>query len=124
MINDKYKELLNKTSVKERIEADIVEDIINKTFLEVRKSIARQDYPTVLINKFCKFKPSLLVIKRTLEKNYKFYNTEGFELIRNNDHRNELLTRIEGYLRLCKENKKEVSNIVLEFKIKLENLCF
>lgn len=123
MISDKYKEIINKTSVKERVEAKVIEDIVNKTFLEIRKSLARHDYPTVLINKFCKFKPSLLVIRRTLEKNYKFYDEEGYKSVRNNDHRNEILTKINGYLRLSKEQKREVSELILDFKSKLESLC-
>lgn len=98
------KEIINSLSVKHRLNAEVVEDIINHCLKSIKECIADENMPSILIHNWGRFK----VNKKSID--VKFY--KALEHLENNPEKidwENLEKLIKVYDRVIVEDKLESS---------------
>ena len=98
------KETLNILSVKHRLSADVIEDIVNHGLQSIKECMVMDDMPNILIHNFGRFKPSKTKIDKKFES--------ALRQIDNNKTESINWQEIERYLKvydriLVEENYRE-----------------
>ncbi len=100
---DKNEDIINALSSKHRVERDLIEQMINHTFLSVREAMALEEMPNILLHNWGRFFPRLRHIENKLLK-YSIYLRKGGIL---NDYNfKRLRAFLSAYDRLCNESKR------------------
>lgn len=103
MFYESNQDIINKLSIKHRVNNQIVEECISHVFKEIKNKMAGDDYPNILIHGWGRFKPSLAYMKYKIRYLYKYI--QETEVDETNAH-TRLTHLIKAYDRLCIEEKK------------------
>lgn len=109
---DQIDDIINNLCSKYRINKNVAISSIDHVFIELKNKIGNEDFPNILIHNLGRFKPNARYFNYKIKNLYKFIQENNPR----QEHYDRLFRYVKAYKRICKEEKIEFSNELIEIE--------